>query len=212
MATFVYKTDETLEAIGREFLARLGLDGQPNPDVMTIFAKVKHGNHKFNYRRVPDKEMPDSEGDWNSDKSELRMRESIFVGMNRGDTHSRFVVFHELSHYVLGHQGFRNRIVDSKVRQYSAAHVKHEEAEASRLAVILMAPEHLIPDAATAEEIAARFGMSLPAAIMRKDEVDRVRRRRKGELRPLPQWTKEFLRKARDSGIPIQTKLDDDDN
>ncbi len=87
--------------------------------------------------------------------------------------------------------------------------MKHEESEASRLAVIVMAPEYLVPENASAEDIASRFGMSLTAAILRKEEVDRIRRRRRGELRPLPASVKELLRNARDKGFPIQTQLDD---
>ena len=95
------------------------------------------------------------------------------------------------------------------MRQYSAALVRHQESEATRLAVILMAPEYLVPEGASAEEIATRFGMSLTAAILRKEEVDRIRRRRRGELRPLPESVKELLRNARDKGFPIQTQIDD---
>jgi Zn-dependent peptidase ImmA (M78 family) len=129
--------------------------------------------------------------------------------VHRNATHPRFVVFHEISHYVLGHKGVRNRITSSQVRQYSAPQVKHEEAEATRLAVIIIAPEYLVPEGATADDIASQFGMSLTAAVLRKEEIDRIRRRRRGELRPLPASVKELLRNARDRGFPIQTQLDD---
>ena len=205
----VYRTDEQLEEIGRNFLRRLGIEYQVRPDVMTIITKLKHVELDFKYRRIPDKETPDAEAEWNSEASEIAMRESVFTGMQRGDVHPRFVVFHELSHYALGHKGTRNRISNSQVRRFSAAQVKHEESEASRLAVIVMAPEYLVPENASAEDIASRFGMSLTAAILRKEEVDRIRRRRRGELRPLPASVKELLRNARDKGFPIQTQLDD---
>jgi hypothetical protein len=74
---------------------------------------------------------------------------------------------------------------------------------------ILMAPEHLVLENASADDIAEQFGMSLTAAILRKEEIDRVRRRRRGELRFLPESVKELLRNARDKGFPIQTQLDD---
>jgi Zn-dependent peptidase ImmA (M78 family) len=118
------------------------------------------------------------------------------------------VVSHELSHYALGHKGSRNR-KDISLRDLSSSQVKHEESEANRLAVILLAPEHLIPEDASADEIASMFSLNMTAAILRKDEVDRIRRRRRGELRPLPASIKEMLRNARDEGFPIQTQLDD---
>lgn len=205
----IYRTDEQLEEIGRNFLRRIGLDNQVGLDAMTVINKLKRVDGKFNYRRVPDKQMPDAEAEWNSEECEVAMRESIFTGMQHGDAHPRFVVFHEISHYALGHKGTRNRVASSQTRQYSAANVKHEETEATRLAAIIMAPEHLVPEGAIAENIASKFGMNLTAAILRKEEVDRIRRRRRGELRPLPASVKELLRNARDSGFPIQTQLDD---
>jgi Zn-dependent peptidase ImmA (M78 family) len=204
-----YRTDEQLEEIGRGFLRQLGLEQRVRPEPMTIIAKLKRVVPGFDYRRVPDGEMPEAEAEWNSVAREIAVRESIFVGMQRGDPHSCFVVFHELSHYGLGHKGTRNRIANPQMRLMSAVHVKHEESEASRLAVILMAPEHLVPENTNAEELASMFGLSLTAAIVRKEEVDRIRRRRRGELRPLPASVKEMLRNARDKGFPIQTQLDD---
>jgi Zn-dependent peptidase ImmA (M78 family) len=205
----VYRTDEQLEELGRNFLCRIGLEYQVRPDVMTVINKLKRVEPSFNYRRVPDKDMPHAEAEWNSEATEVAMRESVFTGMQHGDTHPRFVVFHEISHYALGHKGTRNRISNSQVRQYSAAQVKHEETEASRLAVIIMAPEYMVPEGASADDIASQFGVSLTAAIIRKEEIDRIRRRSRGELRPLPESVKELLRNARDQGFPIQTQLDD---
>lgn len=206
MAT--YRTDEQMEEIGRAFLRGLGLENQVAPDAMTVINKIKRKNDKFNYRRVPDNQMRDAEARWNSDLQEISMRESVFTGMQHGDAHPRFVFFHELSHYALGHKETRNRGTE-RVRDYSVGDIKHEETEASRLAVILMAPEHLVPENATAEEISEKFGMSLTASILRMEEIDRIRRRRRGELRPLPESIKEFLRDARAQGIEIRTKLDD---
>jgi hypothetical protein len=205
----IYRTDEQLEEIGRKFLRQLGLEQRVRPEPMTVIAKVKHATPGFGYRRVPDRDMPHAEAEWDSADHEIAVRESIFVGMQRGDPHCCFVVFHELSHFCLGHEGTRNRIANPQVRQMSAPQVKHEESEASRLAVIIMAPEHLVPENTSAEELAAMFGLSLTAAILRKEEVDRVRRRRRGELRPLPASVKEMLRNARDRGFPIHTQLDD---
>ena len=203
-----YRTDEELEEFGRKFLRRLGLEHQAAPDAMTVITKIKHTDSKFNYRRVPDRDMKDAEARWDSENNEVAMRESVFIGMQNGESHNRFVVFHELSHYALGHQGVRNRGME-RIRAYSAGVVKHEETEASRLAAILMAPEHLVPENASADDIAEQVGMSLTAAVLRKEEVDRIRRHRRGELRPLPESVKELLRDARDKGLPIRTRLDD---
>lgn len=205
---FDYRTEETLEEIGRNFFRQIGLENQVCPDLMTIINKLKHTVPSFNYCRVPDKDMPQAEAHWYSEDFVLSMRESVFVGMQRGDARCRFTVFHELSHYLLGHKGFLNRATQQFTKDISAPLVKHQESEANRLAPILMAPEHLVPDGATAEEISEKFGMSLPAAAIRKEEVERIRRRRRGESRTVPEGIAEILRQARDRGMNIRTKLD----
>ncbi len=204
-----YRTDEQLEEIGRNFLRNLGLEDQVRPDMMTVIMKLKHVVPNFNYRRVPDAKMVRAEAEWSSEDFELSMRESVFVGMQRGDVRCRFAVSHELSHYALGHKGYRNRKTQDFQKDLSSPSVKHEETEANRLAAIILAPEHLIPEGATADEISLTFGLSLAAAHIRKDEIDRIRRRRRGELRPLPASVVEFLKEAKRKGLNIQTKLDE---
>ncbi|WP_425993569.1 ImmA/IrrE family metallo-endopeptidase [Afipia sp. DC4300-2b1] len=208
---FDYRTDEALEEIARNFYRRIGLEDRVRPDGMTVITKLKHIDTKFNYCRVPDREMPQAEAHWYSDEGVLSMRESVFQGMQRGDARSNFTFYHELAHYLLGHKGFLNRATKQFTKDISAPLVKHQEAEANRLASILMAPEHLVPEGATAEEISEKFGLSLPAAVLRKEEVERVRRRRRGELRPLPKGIVEFLKEARARGMNLKTNLDDYD-
>jgi hypothetical protein len=205
-----YRTDEELEELGRRFLRTLGIEDQIRPDMMTVITKLKRHVPQFNYRRVPDDQMPRAEAEWSSEDVLLTMRESVFVGMQRGEVRSRFAVSHELAHYALGHKGYRNRKTEALQRDYSSASVKHEESEANRLAAIILAPEHLMPEGASAEEISATFGLSLPASIIRKEEIERMRRRRRGQLRPLPASIAEMLRDAKRQGMNIQTRLDDE--
>jgi Zn-dependent peptidase ImmA (M78 family) len=206
---FTYRTDEKLEEIGRSFLRQLGFEYQVRPDLMTMIMKMKHADQQFNYRRVPDEKMPNAEAHWYSDERELSMRESVFVGIQRGEARHRFTVAHEIAHYVLGHQGLLNRSTNQLHKDISAPLVKHQESEANRLAPIILAPEYLVPEGAIAEDIKRIFSLSAEASILRKEEVDRIRRRRRGELRPLPDSIKEFLREAKRQGFDIQTRLDD---
>ncbi|WP_159009333.1 ImmA/IrrE family metallo-endopeptidase [Bradyrhizobium sp. S69] len=206
---FDYKTDETLEEIGRGFLRKIGLEHAVRPDMLTIIMKIKGFDGGFNYRRVPDAQLPNAEAHWFSDDRELTMRESIFVGIQRDEPRPRFTVAHEISHYALGHKGFLNRSTNQMHKNISSSLVKHQESEANRLAAILLAPEHLVPEDATAEQIETKFGLSITASLLRKEEIDRIRRRRRGELRPLPESVREFLRQAKREGMTIRTNLDD---
>jgi hypothetical protein len=89
------------------------------------------------------------------------------------------------------------------------ASVRHEESEARRTGPIILAPEHLIPDPTTAEEISSIFGLSAEASVYRHDEVLGIRRRRKGEQRQLPQSIIDYLREAKRRGHTVRTDVDD---
>ena len=206
----MHKTDEELEAVARKFLRIIGLEKQVRPDMMTIISKLKHVVPSFGYRRVPDADLPDADAQWSSDDFEIRMRESVFVGMQRGDPRARMTVSHELSHYLLGHKGLLNRGTVKSVAEMSVRRIISQESEARRLAPIILAPEHLIPDPASIDDIVSMFGLSQQAAVIRKDEVDAIRRRRRGEPRPLPQSIIDYLREAKRRGVPVRTDLGDD--
>lgn len=206
----MYKTDEELEEIARGFLRKLGLEHQVRPDMMTIISKLKHVDPSFKYRRVPDRDMPDAEASWNSKDTEISMRESVFVAMQRGEPRARMTVAHELSHYLLKHEGHLNRSPVRSAVEVSVRRIVHQESEARRLAPRILAPEHIVPDNASIEDIVSLFGLSQEAAAIRKDEIEAVRRRRRGEKRPLPQSIVDFLKEAKRRGIPIRTDLGDD--
>jgi hypothetical protein len=59
----------------------------------------------------------------------------------------------------------------------------------------------------TAEEFADRFDISVRAAKIRLEEIQRMQRRRSGEKRPLPSGVLEFLQNARKKGFKV-TSID----
>jgi Zn-dependent peptidase ImmA (M78 family) len=196
----VFKTDEELEAVARSFLKRIGLEYQVRPDMMTVISKLKHVVPSFNYLRVPDSAMPNAEAQWLSDDFVLKMRESVFIGMQRGEPRARMTIAHELSHYLLKHKGLLNRSTQKTISEIAVPHVRRQESEARRLGPIILAPEYLVPEGATIEQIVEMFGLSVEAATYRKDEVDAVRRRARGELRPLPASIADYLEEAKRRG------------
>ncbi|MET4384289.1 hypothetical protein ABIB73_000024 [Bradyrhizobium sp. F1.4.3] len=206
----MHKTDEELEDIARTFLRKVGLEYQIKPDMMTIISKLKHVDPGFGYRRVPDEEMPDAEAQWYSDDIEISMRESVFVAMQRGEPRARMTVSHELSHYLLKHKGHLNRSPVKSAVEVSVKRIVSQESEARRLAPRILAPEHLIPEGASVEDIKTMFGLSHEAAVIRKEEIEATRRRRRGEKRPLPQSIIDYLKEAKRRGYPVRTDLGDD--
>jgi hypothetical protein len=61
----------------------------------------------------------------------------------------------------------------------------------------------------TAEDLAERFDIGIGAARIRLEELERMRRRKKGVKRPLPPGVLQFLRDARKKGMVV-TSIDDE--
>jgi Zn-dependent peptidase ImmA (M78 family) len=196
----MFKTDEGLESIARNFLKKIGLEYQIRPDMMTVISKLKHVVPSFNYQRVPDVEMPTAEAQWLSDDFILKMRESVFVQMQQGQARARMTIAHELSHYLLKHKGLLNRSTQKTMSEIAVRLVRRQESEARRLGPVILAPEYLVPEGATAEEIVNIFGLSAEAASYRKDEVDAIRRRARRQDRPLPASIANYLDESKRRG------------
>jgi Zn-dependent peptidase ImmA (M78 family) len=194
------KTDEELEAVARNFLKKIGLEYQVRPDMMTIISKLKHEVRSFKYERVPDEKLPHAEAQWLSDDFVLKMRESVFVQMQQGQPRARMTIAHELSHYLLKHKGLLNRSTQKTMSEIAVPLVRRQESEARRLGPVILAPEYLVPEGATADDIARMFGLSAEAASYRKDEIGAVRRRASGQGRPLPASIANYLEEAKRRG------------
>src|ERR1043165_8591349 len=188
------RTDEDLEHIVAKALDKIGLSFVTNPDLMTVIAKLKHVFPGFNYARVPDAEMPDAYALYDSEKQVVRMRESTFVAMQRGEPRARMTVWEEISHFILGHKGVLNRSINKTVSERAVDLTKAQEAEAKRCAAIFAAPHYQLPDDMTVEYLMTHHSLSREAAIYRADNVERLRRRARGEDRPLPPSIVDYLK------------------
>lgn len=204
-----YQTDEELEERARLMRRRLGLEQQARIDLMTVIQKLKSSHPGFEYLRVPDREMPDAEAQWDAARKTIRLRESVFEGMQAQHSRARMTAAHEIAHFELGHNGIRNRSLVKTAAERFAAEVKQEEHAARRFAAMLLAPAYLISPDYSVEEISSRFGMSLEAAAIRRQEVNELERRASGRPRELPSVVVDFLREARRRGHTIQTDLGD---
>jgi Zn-dependent peptidase ImmA (M78 family) len=203
------KTDEAIEELAHSLRKAVGLEHQARPDMMTVIHKIKTGFKRFGYLRVDDSKLPDAEAQWDADEGVMRLRESVFCAMQRGEVRARYTVAHEIGHFALKHAGVRNRSTHATAAERYVERVRSEESEASRFAAAFLAPAYLIGDGESADSIAERFGLSTQAAVIRHDEVERMRRRASRRGRELPGVVIDYLREAQRRGVPLLTKIDD---
>jgi hypothetical protein len=211
-----YRTEQDLEIAAEQTRAKLGISDQTNPDMMTLIVKMKSLGMIKNYRRVPDEQMPFDEALFDSINGILDIPERTFSAMNRGIPRAAMTIAEEIGHIALKHGGVRHRStnhpadprpdpekIDPKIRR--------EEAEARRFAAAFLAPHDLAGNAneISAEGLARKFNLSFQAANIRKEELDRLYRRKHGVKRRLPSSIERFLREAKAKGHRIRS-LDDE--
>lgn len=186
-------SDENLEKWARIFRKKVGIEFVVRPDVMTIIYKINSRDVSFSYRRVPKKEFIKGGGYYDSKSNSIGLPIATIASANSGDAHARMVVCHEVSHYLLDHQGRRNRIPGRKSSDIADIEEMYDEIAANKLAAILLCPEYLVPDDFDALLLMSEFGLSKAAADIRYKEILDLRRKRRGEVRPLPKSVVQFL-------------------
>jgi IrrE N-terminal-like domain len=141
--------DAEFESSARSLRKLLGIEFQPRPDMITVVIKLKHLGLIKNYKRVPDKEMPDGEAFFDPFEKILHIRESTFCAANnscdqgRERQRARFTLAHEVGHIWLDHRGIRHRGAAGTLQERLVKQIRQEEREAYRFAGAFLAPAYL---------------------------------------------------------------------
>jgi len=202
-----YLEDKDLERAARNLRLELGIDDQLRPDMTLVLQKMKHHGYIVDYARVPDHLMPDAEAKFNPDERRLHLRDSTYRAAQQTVPRSRWTIAHELGHVALNHIRTRHRSALPREIERIAPTIRRDEAQAHKFAAAFLAPFHRadFSSATTPEEIAHRFGISLPAARRRVDEFAQMYRRLLGIPRPLPQGIVDFLAEAQRKGHKVMS-------
>jgi hypothetical protein len=170
--------------------------------MLSVLSKAQQLFPKFSYHRVPDDELPKGK-EAVHEGGKLRIADRIFRALEKGEPRARFTAAHELGHFVLKHPEVRFR--GTQLRAYETADrgIRIDESEANEFAALFLAPDNLIRETDTVNDLIERFGLSLCAAEIRKATIDADGRRRRGELRPLPAKVIDFLTHQQNQGYKV---------
>jgi IrrE N-terminal-like domain len=141
--------DADFEKSARSLRRLLGIEFQTRPDMITVIIKMKHHGLIKNYKRVPDKEMPDGEAYFDAVDQILHIRESTFTAANSTfiaeseRRRARFTIAHEVGHVWLKHGGVRHRGAAGARQKQLVWQIRQDEREAERFAGAFLAPAYL---------------------------------------------------------------------
>lgn len=178
-------------------------------DMLGVLETMKTLIPGFDYKRVSDSEVKDGEGLYDSELPYLRIPDATFEALKRNEPRARFTCAHEIGHWVLDHEGQRFRRAERKAYEQSKPSIRRDEREAEQFAAFFLAPDHLAESFSTISDLQTRFGLSRPAAEIRKRELDVDARRKRGEPRPLPNSIIDFLEQARAKGYRVTSLRND---
>ncbi|MDE1973378.1 MAG: ImmA/IrrE family metallo-endopeptidase, partial [Hyphomicrobiales bacterium] len=177
--------------------------------VLDFFERLKPIFPGLKLVSVRDESLPGAEAEANAATNTILIRESTLEGAANWERRARFILLEEICHIALGHTGPRHRNCEGRPTGFTRSERK-DEAEARKLAALILMPTELVMQCCSAREIHEQFMVSAEAAQIRWEEVERIRRQRAGQNRPLPPNVADFLREAKKRGHRITTDLGDE--
>lgn len=150
-------------------------------NILDTLEEIKRLFPKLRIRIVADGLLPDDEARAYPKQWLIKIRKGMYEGLLRGDVRARWSLAHELAHILLQHP--RRALARSRGIESTDLF----EREANLFAATLLAPYERAKHCSNPEEIRDVFGISLPAAKFRFDELKLEKRRRNMALeRGLP--------------------------
>lgn len=148
-----------------------------------------------------------TEAEADTENKILRIPRKIYQLLQNGDPRSRFTIAHELGHFMLGHDGLRQR---NSLNPYPTPKRRRQETEANTFAAELLVPIKAAMNKDSPRDIANSFSVSLQMAENRFLEAQRLRYKLAGKKRPLPSGVIDFLKeREKRTGYKFQALKDE---
>lgn len=198
-------SEEAIERAANRFRDRLDLKGVSAPCIMNVLEVFRQRGKSFSYRTGSAEELGQDEARMDETTHTLIVRDSVMEDVKAGRERARFTIAHELGHYLLGHEGVKQRT--ERPAAYPTAGDRIEEAEANLFASYFLVPTQQAWDAENPEEIAMRFQVSLSMAEIAFERIARAKRKAAGQRRRPPKAAIDFLKEAERRGYHVRSDL-----
>jgi hypothetical protein len=198
-----------LEAIALRLRKAGGVNGVKAFHVLDFFERLKSVFPGLKLVPVQDELLPGALAEANAATNTILIRQSTLEDAANWQQRARFVFVEEICHIALGHTGPRHRNCGNRPTGFTPSE-RRDEAEARKLAALILMPTEFAIDCCSLQEIQDQFIVSAEAAQIRWEEIERTRRQRSGQKRRLPSGVADFLREAKRRGHPVTADLDNE--
>lgn len=202
-------SEDIIEGAASKLRTKLGLDAVAAPCMMSVLTAFQVRASAFCFRTANFEELGQDEAVMDEAAHTLIVRDSVLEDVKAGRERARFTIAHELGHYLLGHKGMKQR--SQNPTAYPTAGDRIEETEANLFASYFLVPTRLAWDAANPAAIAMRFQVSLTAAEIAFERIQRAKRKAAGQRRRSPNSVIDFLKEAKRRGHTIRSLSEIDD-
>ncbi len=157
-----------------EWRKRLRVDAQYRPDIGLIISLPKTVFPNIKVRTFPASAYRKQRvrGWANTRTRTINIADDVQTGLKYGDPKSRWDAAHELAHIALGHPG--NNLLQGK--PYLLAEDSKFEEQVDAFVFEFLSPFHLAKNLSSVEEYERRFGIPRDKAIIRKHQIDELKR------------------------------------
>lgn len=202
--------DEQIEVVARRLRKDGGVDDRFCPDLLYVLNEFRKRGKIADYKIVPDEAMPRDEARYDPNTKILYIPERVYRALDhisRGPKidrrRARFTIAHELVHIDQEPAGVRFRGVSGARAERLVSEIRSEEYVADAVAAAFLMPAHLARPDMAAEHISELFDTNISAARIRKNTLEKMDRRVRREIKPLPSGIEKLLRDAEKQGFRV---------
>jgi predicted transcriptional regulator len=203
-------TEEKLEYRAEHLRTALGYRESDEMNPLEFIERFKrYWRPQFTFEVVEDNALPYSEAEAAPCHHHVKMRQSTYDALVDGDRRAGFIVIEEICHIVLKHDGTMHRTMGRDFFAKASARKGAQEREAKYMAAAVIAPYGIVEKIDSLPELQGKPGLSTEAARIRFGQVQDIKRKRNGQLRPFtPKIIEEIRILEAKTGIRVNTFRD----
>lgn len=208
----IFRTDEDYEKHSQKLRSDLGVEGRFCVDTLYCAQRLKEIGRISDFKVVHDKILPRDNARYDGIDRILLVPERTFRALDSiGNAsklerrHQRFTLAHEFAHVVQEAPGDRYRGPSGALAEKVDFKIRLDEIQANRFASAFLIPSGLADPTYPAGHLSELFDVNLRVAAIRKDQLEKLRRRTTDEPRALPPGVFNFLRDAKKKGFDVRS-------
>jgi IrrE N-terminal-like domain len=208
----IFRNDEDYEKHSQKLRSDLGIEGRFCVDTLYCARRLKEIGRIADFKVVHDETMPRDSAKYDGadrillvPERTIRALDVVGNASKPERRHQRFTLAHEFAHVVQEVPGDRYRGPSGALAERTDFSIRLDEIQANRFASAFLIPSNLANPSYSAEHLSELFDVNLRVADIRREQLEKLRRRAADEPRALPPGVFNYLRNAKKKGFDVRS-------